>query len=436
MSRSVLIWRLLGVLVVAVIAAVLSSVGIVRPWVGVTAAVVGTALILLPRREARTVRTIRERAEEAVSAQGGTLVRHSGSGLERLSSSVGSLIKTTEAVRFASDASDRDMQAILSTLGEGIVVADTAGTVYLVNDAARRMLENGGGAGMIRAPGSIRRLVKHVSSGVALATEVFEHGRPSRWLHATVKPMADKRALIVLRDVTENRQAAEIMKDFVADASHELKTPVAALLAASETILSALPDEPETAAMFAERVYAEVLRLAALVSDLLDLSRLEAASPAMEGVSLIPIVESELEDRRAGFDESEIGLEWGIGLESGTAELKVRANAREIALAVGNLLENARVYSEAGSTVSVVVSSEDDRAVVTVTDHGSGIPARDLPRVFERFYRVDTARSRGSGGTGLGLAIVKHVVERHGGGVEVESELGVGSTFRFWIPKA
>jgi len=239
-----------------------------------------------------------------------------------------------------------------------------------------------------------------------------------------------------LRDVTENRQAAEIMKDFVADASHELKTPVAALLAASETILSALPDEPETAAMFAERVYAEVLRLAALVSDLLDLSRLEAASPAMEGVSLIPIVESELEDRRAGFDESEIGLEWGIGLESGTAELKVRANAREIALAVGNLLENARVYSEAGSTVSVVVSSEDDRAVVTVTDHGSGIPARDLPRVFERFYRVDTARSRGSGGTGLGLAIVKHVVERHGGGVEVESELGVGSTFRFWIPKA
>lgn len=324
---------------VAVIAAVLSSVGIVRPWVGVTAAVVGTALILLPRREARTVRTIREHAEEAVSAQGGTLVRHSGSGLERLSSSVGSLIKTTEAVRFASDASDRDMQAILSTLGEGIVVADTAGTVYLVNDAARRMLENGGGAGMIRAPGSIRRLVKHVSSGVALATEVFEHGRPSRWLHATVKPMADKRALIVLRDVTENRQAAEIMKDFVADASHELKTPVAALLAASETILSALPDEPETAAMFAERVYAEVLRLAALVSDLLDLSRLEAASPAMEGVSLIPIVESELEDRRAGFDESEIGLEWGIGLESGTAELKVRANAREIALAVGNLLE-------------------------------------------------------------------------------------------------
>ena len=145
---------------------------------------------------------------------------------------------------------------------------------------------------------------------------------------------------------------------------------------------------------------------------------------------MVPIIESELRDRRPAFVES------GIELESSLAEVTVRASAREIALAVGNLMENARIYSEAGSTVRVSVTEADERALVTVSDQGSGIPARDLPRIFERFYRVDAARSRRSGGTGLGLAIVKHVVERHGGGVEVESELGAGSTFRFWIPEA
>ncbi|MFZ0492685.1 MAG: ATP-binding protein [Acidimicrobiia bacterium] len=431
MSRRALFWQLSAVLIVAAIVAVLSGAGVVRPWIGVAVAAIGVSLVLLipGRRDVRMIRTIRERVETTVSAHGGTFVRHAGSDLERLSSSVGSLIKTAEAVQSAREASDREVDSILSTLGEGVVIADTAGGVYLVNDAARRMLENGGGAGMTRAPASIRRLVRHISSGAALATEVFEHGRPSRWLHATVKPVGERRALIVLHDVTANRQAAEIMKDFVADASHELKTPVAGILAASETIQSALPDEPETAATFAERLHDEALRLAALVSDLLDLSRLEADRPAMEVVSLVPIVETEFKDRRAAFDES------GIGLESSLVEVKVRANAREIALAVGNLMENARVYSEAGSTVHVAVSMDDDRALVTVADQGSGIPARDLPRVFERFYRVDTARSRRSGGTGLGLAIVKYVAERHGGGVEVESALGVGSTFRFWIPK-
>jgi len=431
MSSRALASQLAVTLVIGVVAAGLSSLGVLRPWVGVVTAVVAVTLtLLLPRRrELRAVRAMRERAERAVSAHGGTVVRHAGSDLDRLSSAIGALVKTTEATQGKRVASERDRDAVLATLGEGVVIVDTVGNVLLVNDAALRMLEIEGSSNMTRAPASIRRLSRHISSGAALATEVFEHGRPSRWLHATVKPMDERRALVVLHDVTANRQAAEIMKDFVADASHELKTPVAALIAAAETIQSALPDEPETAATFAERLHDEALRLAALVSDLLDLSRLEADRPAMEVVSLVPIVETEFKDRRAAFDES------GIGLESSLVEVKVRANAREIALAVGNLMENARVYSEAGSTVRVAVSMDDDRALVTVADQGSGIPARDLPRVFERFYRVDTARSRRSGGTGLGLAIVKHVAERHGGGVEVESELGLGSTFRFWIPR-
>jgi len=424
-------WRLSAAGGVGVVLALLAGIGVLAPSLAVLLAVVVTAVVLLAgRAERRKIRSMRERVETAVAAQGGTVVRHAGSDVDRLASAVGGLIKTTEAVATRSEALVQDRDAILSTLGEGVVVVEKTGDIHLMNDAARRMLDIGGGSGMVRAPASIRRLARHISSGAALATEGFEYGRPSTWLHATVKPMDDRRALIVLHDVTANRHAAEIMKDFVADASHELKTPVAALIAASETIVSALPDEPETAATFAEHLHDEALRLAALVSDLLDLSRLEAASPAMEVVSLSRIVESEVGDRRPAFEAS------GITLEATLIDVDVRANAREMALAVGNLLENARAYSEGGSAVRVTLSEDEGRAVVAVADEGSGIPARDLPRIFERFYRVDTARSRRSGGTGLGLAIVKYIAERHGGGVDVESELGIGSTFRFWIPTA
>lgn len=411
--------------------AALAGFGVLSAWVAVVVSVaVTSALLLAGRGDRRRLRTLRERVEKVVESQGGTVVRHAGSEVDRLTSAVGGLVKSSDAVSARGGALEQDRDVILSTLGEGVVVVEKTGDVHLMNDAAGRMLAIEGASSTARAPASIRRLARHISSGAALATEVFEHGNPSRWLHATVKPMDDRRALIVLHDVTANRQAAEIMKDFVADASHELKTPVAALIAASETIVSALPDEPETAAVFAERLHEEALRLAELVSDLLDLSRLEAASPAMEIVSLSHIVEAQVEDRRPRFDES------GIVLQASLHDVDVRASAREVAMAVGNLLENARVYSEAGSTVRVSVVEQDGRAVVSVSDEGSGIPARDLPRIFERFYRVDSARSRRSGGTGLGLAIVKYIAERHGGGVEVESELGIGSTFRFWIPKA
>jgi signal transduction histidine kinase len=147
-------------------------------------------------------------------------------------------------------------------------------------------------------------------------------------------------------------------------------------------------------------------------------------------VDLAEIVRIEVHDREPVLD----GV--GIAIETSISDVQVEADTREIALAIGNLIENAVAYSDAGSTMTVSVFAEDDMAVVTVADQGTGIPARDLPRIFERFYRVEAARSRRSGGTGLGLAIVKHVVERHGGGVEVESELGAGSMFRLWLPKA
>jgi signal transduction histidine kinase len=430
MSRNLVrvIWQVAILLVAAAGSLVLGD--LVRPWIGiVTVATVAAIVAIVPEiRDARRLRAIRDRAERTADTLGGTIVRRAGDEIDGLSAAVSGVIKAAEKTNedMVSLSSDRDV--VLSTVNEGVVILDASGTLYLINHAASRML--GVRESPTKAPGTLRRLARDAASGPALITEVFEHGRPTRWLYAVVKPIDNGRALIILDDVTANKQASTMMRDFVADASHELKTPVAALIAASETIVSALPDEPDAAAAFAERLNAEALRLAALVSDLLDLSRLEAARPAMETVGLAPIVEAEVENRRDSFDGS------GIALATDIADVKVKANAREIALAVGNLLENARLYSESGSTVRVSVTLEEGRALVTVADEGSGIPARDIARIFDRFYRVDTARSRRSGGTGLGLAIVKHIVDRHGGGVEVESELGVGSTFRFWIPKA
>ncbi len=430
MSRDLprVVWQVTILLATAGCAIVLSE--LLRPWVGVVVfTVVAVVIILIPAvGDAQRIRAIRFRAEQTAESLGGSIVRRAGDGIDGLSAAVSGVIKAAEMTSEEMGALTADRDAVLDTVNEGIVILDVAGDLLLINDAATRMLEVS--SDVARAPGSLRRLARDAASGASVITELFEHGRPTRWLFATVKPIGRGLVLVILDDVTANKQAYAVMRDFVTDASHELKTPVAALIAASETIVAALPDEPEVAVSFAERLNVEALRLAALVSDLLDLSRLEATRPVMETIGLAPVIEAEIGNRSSAFDAG------GIKVGASLTDVRVKANAREVALAVGNLLENARVYSDPGSTVQVTLAAEGDKAVVTVADRGSGIPARDLSRIFDRFYRVDTARSRRSGGTGLGLAIVKHIAERHGGGVDVESEFGVGSTFRFWIPKA
>jgi signal transduction histidine kinase len=216
-------------------------------------------------------------------------------------------------------------------------------------------------------------------------------------------------------------------RDFVADASHELKTPISAIQAGSETILRAIDEDREAARTFAEQVRVNAIRLGRIVGDLLDLSRLEAEDPVFERVRFDEAVRDEAArlDQASGEGPVELVLE--------TEPVEVRGSQSDLRLAVRNLLDNAQRYA-AGGEVRVAVRRVGNAAVLEVTDNGVGIPTRDLPRVFERFYRVDVARSRHTGGTGLGLAIVKHVAERHGGRVEVESQLGVGSTFRLSLP--
>jgi two-component system sensor histidine kinase SenX3 len=256
----------------------------------------------------------------------------------------------------------------------------------------------------------------------------FEHGVPSRLILASsvVRQKAGG-VLLVLQDVTDALRVAAMRRDFVADASHELKTPIAAIQAGSETILRALDEDPEAVRRFAEQVRSSAVRLGRLVGDLLDLSRLETEDPAFEEVRLDELVADEVA-RLSGPGGKGV-VDWVVMV----SPVSVLGSRNDLRLAARNLLENAQGYA-AGGQVKVSVERRDDQAVLEVADDGIGIPTRDLPRVFERFYRVDAARSRHTGGTGLGLAIVKHVAGRHGGEVAVESELGRGSTFRFWLP--
>jgi signal transduction histidine kinase len=222
-----------------------------------------------------------------------------------------------------------------------------------------------------------------------------------------------------------------LRRDFVANASHELKTPVAAVRALAETLLTALPEDPESGRRFAERIGREAERLDALARDLLDLSRVERGTLDVEPVDLVGLAKEVAGGYADLAEERRIRLRAEL-----QPQVSVRGDRAQLGLLLSNLLDNALRYTPARGTVYVRLDTAESRAVLQVADTGEGIPAGELPRVFERFYRVDKARARQTGGTGLGLAIVRHVAEAHGGTVRVESELGRGSTFTVALPIA
>lgn len=244
-------------------------------------------------------------------------------------------------------------------------------------------------------------------------------------LHVRAAPLGDGQVLVTLRDVTQEVLAQKVRKDFVSHASHELKSPVASLQALAEAVQQALHDDPETAARFTERLVSESDRLGRLVGDLLDLSRLEeAGAPSMESVELGDLAEREIAQAR---DEAAAkGIEIRMAI---TPDVWVRGDEQQLALLARNLLDNAIRYTGENGEIIVEIAPTNGEAILSVADNGIGIPREAQARLFERFFRVDRARSRERGGTGLGLAIVKHVAELHGGGIEIHSELGEGSTF-------
>jgi signal transduction histidine kinase len=332
-----------------------------------------------------------------------------------------------------STADEREVRSlILASMDEGVLLFDKDGGRVFANDAIHRHLGDLPLSVEHLRPTPLREGVRRAGYIGAHVDVEVEVGVPTRWLRATAQPAGtDGSVLLVVRDITEARRLDSVRRDFVANASHELKTPVAAIQAAAETLRTDAFDDPDATRRFAAQLERDTRRLGRIVADLLDLSRLETGSERSDRVSLDELVRDEAE--RRGAEAAEAGVELHVAAD-GVAP--ILGSERDLRLMVGNLIENAIRYSTQGGSVDVRVAAEPAAVVLDVQDTGVGIPQRDLPRIFERFYRVDQARSRETGGTGLGLAIVKHVCENHGGDITVDSELGRGTTFEVRLPVA
>jgi signal transduction histidine kinase len=322
-------------------------------------------------------------------------------------------------------------EAILSSMEDGVLLFGQDGAVVYQNDRARQLL--GGGLESARglAQPALRELVgAAASAGTPDPVEVIAGPIP-RTLLAHARPISEGQTLMVLRDVTQARMIDSVRRDFVANASHELKTPVASIRALAETLATASSNDPAEVPRFAAQLEREAIRLSRIVSDLLDLSRLETEEVTGGEGRLDRLVAEEVRRVQHRAEEAGLTIQSRLG-----QPVLVRLSARDLSLLARNLLENAVQYTRPGGTIEVWVRAEKGTAVLVVRDTGIGIPAREQARIFERFYRVDRARSRETGGTGLGLSIVKHIVENHGGTVRVQSELGQGSTFTVRLPAA
>jgi signal transduction histidine kinase len=309
-------------------------------------------------------------------------------------------------------------EQILASMREGVILAGPSADLIYSNQAATEML---GRSRLELMPPQLQL------DGFGEQEFTVHHPRRLELRSMCVK-LGDGRTLCVIQDQTERKRVESIRRDFVANASHELKTPVAGILVTAETVERAIVEDVEFAKKFAANLVREARRLSALVQDLLNLARLEEGKAGSSRVPLRQVVAEEIEAVRQRVQDK--GLELNIDLRDEVMVLGVR---EDLALMARNLLENAVGYTTAGS-ISVALRDPGKDFEFAVADTGVGIPTSDLERIFERFYRVDRARSRDTGGTGLGLSIVRHVAEMHGGTVTVTSELGHGSTFTVRLP--
>lgn len=330
-----------------------------------------------------------------------------------------------------------EMTALIDSMAEGVLAVGSDGTVRRANPAARTMFGlpadvRGASPEAIARRRPFLQLVRIALAGERVAaTEITHDGRH---LLATAQPLPRGGAVLVFLDTSELRRLEGVRRDFVANASHELKTPLTAIRGYSETLLDDDLDD-DLRRRFTRTIHDHATRLQRILDDLLDLSRIESG-----GWSLAPTVIGLEEIARDAWQPlADAAARRGVTLEFSIAAGadRVTADAGALRQVFSNLFSNALRYSPAGGTIGVRAEPARAGAVrVEVHDDGIGIPAEHIGRIFERFYRVDPARSREEGGTGLGLAIVRHLVERHGGGVEAESEPGRGTTIRFTVPPA
>jgi two-component system phosphate regulon sensor histidine kinase PhoR len=414
----------------------------------IMAAFAGILSLLVSRRITRPIELIRKWAESI--AQGELKLRPVITGTEEIENLSDALNRMAAELRNRIDIimrQQKESEVMLASMGEGVIAVDTEERVISMNKAAAQMLESDPSRAQGRSIQEVirntvlHRFVAETLSGEGpIQKDIMLSSDGERILdgHGTIlKDTTGKRvgALIVLNDVTRLMKLENIRRDFVANVSHELRTPITAIKGFVETLRDGEVKNPEDIRRFLEIIEKHVDRLEAIVEDLLSLSRLErdgegdAIRLQAGGIRDVLLTAVQVCDVKAAPKNIRVEL-------SCSEDLVAEINPELLEQAVVNLLDNAIKYSDAGSVVRVRARQADGEIVLSVHDQGQGIEKRHLSRVFERFYRVDKARSRQMGGTGLGLAIVKHIVQAHGGHVSAESTLGKGSTFSIHLPRA
>jgi two-component system phosphate regulon sensor histidine kinase PhoR len=322
-----------------------------------------------------------------------------------------------------------ESRTLLEALSDGVLAADQRGIVVETNAAARRLLGYGETEplpplGELFHDRAHRTLMREVLTGAVVEGRELDLG--DRTVVFSARPLAEGGTLLVLSDVTDVRRLETIRRDFVANVSHELKTPLTAIAGYAETLAAEASDAQATG--FAQTIVENARRMQRLVDDLLDLSRIESGGWQPEPRKIA--IDAAAREAWRPFAERAASRDVQLETDSGS----VNSDPEALRQIFTNLFDNALRHTPTGGRIRVSAQRLGHDTVVRASDTGSGIGADHLPRIFERFYRVDPGRSRQEGGTGLGLAIVKHLVEAHGGRVEAESELGRGTTILLYFP--
>jgi two-component system phosphate regulon sensor histidine kinase PhoR len=413
-----------------------------RLIIGIVSAL-GAALILLITLAGILLgmvdRTIREIELVSQRIAAGDLKARAPSSLRLLETaqiarSINSMAESWERLSQQLHEQSAQLESILDSMNEGILVSDQTGKIVLINRAAAEMLGTEEEQSRGRLVLELARLpdMERLVSGSAESAEAEIGGRTC-FVHSSILKGSNGGRVLVLLDISELKRLESIRRDFVANVSHELKTPLSAVVGFAEALQDGAKEIPAQRDDFLERIQRQAHRMTKIVEDLLDLSALETGSVKvnLQIMKVRQAVERAMEG--VGLD-AKTRKSMIILADGGDLDVTIKADEEKIVQALTNLLSNAVKFSPEGSKISIGAEVKGNFIKIYVADKGVGIEEKHLPRLFERFYRVDKSRSRELGGTGLGLAIVKHIAELHGGSAGVESQIGQGSTFWIKIP--